>query len=206
MRNKKMKMPSFSRKSQAKKPRLLSRAAVERFLEDCANLKADPHSKAAAAALEKFQQRFPEIFESLESPEALLWIGDALSMAWEPHTEWEREWYLTHAQCLSHMETASPPPPPPEPSALEQALLHFRQNIRRALICRNSRCQTPYFIAREKGQKYCSKKCSALGNRKTKLDWWNENRRGKAGKSKSQPKRRPEPSSVQPTQPKKGKS
>jgi hypothetical protein len=172
-RSKKLGLPSSSGP--------LKRSRAFRFLSDCANLEAEPHSEAADAAYEKLRKRYPEILQSLESPEALLWFGEALRKAWDASTVRAREWYLMQAQSLMHLETASspdwPPPPPPEPSALEQALLHFRQNIGRALLCRKADCSTPYFIAREKGEKYCSEKCSHLATLATKKRWWDKNRK-----------------------------
>jgi hypothetical protein len=165
------------------------------------------HTEAANAAYEKFWERYPEIFRAFhgtfDEPDTLIVMGDLLRNAWEAASDREREWYLHDAESLYHVETGSlGEPPPPQPSALEQVLLHFRRNFRRALICRNPDCQTPYFLAHEKGQKYCSKKCSHLAQKEAKLRWWDDNRR--------KTPRRPEPSeSVQPTQPttqpKKGK-
>ena len=206
-----------SRQSRSKKPRLPSSSAPEqrlnrsrafRFLRDCANLKADLNSEAAEAAYEKLGQRYPGIFQtphgSFDEPNTLIVMGVLLRKAWHASTERDRDWYLHDAEALYHLETGSTgeaPPPPEQPSALEQVLLHFRQNLRRALLCRNPDCAAPYFMAARKGQKYCSKKCSDLAARKAKLRWWTANRA-----KPSPPKRRLEPSSsVQPTQPKKGK-
>jgi hypothetical protein len=178
-----------SRTSGSKKPGLrssfapLKRSRAFRFLRDCANLQVDLYdTPAAVAAYEKLQQRYPEIFQTphgtFDSPESLSLIGGLLERAWVAASERERDWYLHDVESLYHLETGSLGEPPPEqPSALEQVLSHFRRNLRRALICRNTDCATPYFMAAHKGQKYCSSKCSDLAGRQAKLRWWNANRK-----------------------------
>jgi hypothetical protein len=40
-------------------------------------------------------------------------------------------------------------------------------------------CKSPYFIASDKREKYCSERCALAGKRRANLDWWNKNRKGK---------------------------
>ncbi len=39
-------------------------------------------------------------------------------------------------------------------------------------------CRSPYFIAGDKREKYCSEACAQTAQRRSKLKWWNENRKG----------------------------
>lgn len=39
-------------------------------------------------------------------------------------------------------------------------------------------CRTPYFVASDKREKYCSEACAKVGKRRANLRWWNENRKG----------------------------
>ena len=44
-----------------------------------------------------------------------------------------------------------------------RACMWLGQNVRRLKICKNPICESPYFIRKEKNQKYCSPACSADG-------------------------------------------
>ncbi len=66
--------------------------------------------------------------------------------------------------------------PPAEMSPIEEVVLYFRKNARRARRCLNPNCQKPYFLYSRKGQRYCTEKCSTPAKRKAKLRWWHENR------------------------------
>ena len=39
-------------------------------------------------------------------------------------------------------------------------------------------CRTPYFIASDGREKYCSEDCARAAKRRANLDWWNKNRKG----------------------------
>lgn len=59
-------------------------------------------------------------------------------------------------------------------------LLRVCANVRRLeTMQRSDFCRTPNFIASDKREKYCSEKCAQAAQRRVKLEWWNENRRGK---------------------------
>jgi hypothetical protein len=51
------------------------------------------------------------------------------------------------------------------------------------LLCvcanRGKGCKSPYFIASDKRERYCSEHCAQAAQRRVKLDWWNKNRKGK---------------------------
>jgi hypothetical protein len=64
----------------------------------------------------------------------------------------------------------------PDLTPFEQAFYHLHRIAKRMRHCRNSECPAPYFLAKKKGQKYCSSKCSAPMQRQQKLKWWRENR------------------------------
>jgi hypothetical protein len=70
--------------------------------------------------------------------------------------------------------------PSAETTALEEALLYLKKNLRRARHCANKDCAHPYFLQSRKGQKFCSEKCSAPALRAAKREWWRVNRGKKA--------------------------
>jgi hypothetical protein len=51
------------------------------------------------------------------------------------------------------------------------------------LLCvcanRGKGCKSPYFIASDKRERYCSESCAQASQRRVKLEWWNKNRKGK---------------------------
>ncbi len=51
----------------------------------------------------------------------------------------------------------------------------------RLCICANRLhgCKSPFFVADDTREKYCSEDCARAGKRRANLNWWNENRRGK---------------------------
>jgi hypothetical protein len=51
----------------------------------------------------------------------------------------------------------------------------------RLRMCANfvSGCKSPFFFASDLREKYCSETCAHASKRRAKLEWWNENRRGK---------------------------
>jgi hypothetical protein len=65
---------------------------------------------------------------------------------------------------------------PPLLGAFEQVMYYFQRISSRARHCPNPDCPAPYFLAKKKGQKYCSAKCSAPAQREQKKLWWRNNR------------------------------
>jgi len=51
----------------------------------------------------------------------------------------------------------------------------------RLCLCANHSydCGSPYFIASDKREKYCSESCAREAKRRANLVWWNKNRKGK---------------------------
>lgn len=70
---------------------------------------------------------------------------------------------------------------PPLLTAFEQVIYYFQRISSRARHCPNPDCPAPYFLAKKKGQKYCSAKCSAPAQREQKRLWWRNNRGAKRG-------------------------
>jgi hypothetical protein len=68
------------------------------------------------------------------------------------------------------------PEEPPPQTAFEQAAFYLYRVATRARVCNSSDCPAPYFLSVKKGQKYCSTKCSGLGEREAKRRWWHENK------------------------------
>lgn len=65
---------------------------------------------------------------------------------------------------------------PPPLGAFEQIMYYFQRVGGRARHCPNPECPAPYFLAKKKGQKYCSAKCSGPAQREQKRIWWQQNR------------------------------
>lgn len=49
---------------------------------------------------------------------------------------------------------------------------------------RSDYCRTPYFIAADTRDRYCSEACAQVAQRRAKLKWWNENRKGDSNGAK----------------------
>jgi hypothetical protein len=79
------------------------------------------------------------------------------------------------------LESTGPRNDPPPITLIEAVAFYFQRNANRARRCPNPECEFPYFLARKKGQKYCSEKCAKPARRESKRKWWSENR----GKLKS---------------------
>lgn len=131
-------------------------------------------------------------------------VQQYLRLAWDTSDLREKEWHLFKARDSFHYSTVFQPlfdeklrkaptgtnpfdePLTPEEDAarlsvpaftpLEQALYHLQRIAKRMRHCLNPECPAPYFLAKKKGQKYCTAKCSAPMQRQQKRDWWRENR------------------------------
>src|SRR5262249_14737577 len=53
-------------------------------------------------------------------------------------------------------------------------LLRATKVADRMRYCPTLDCDTPYFLARRRSQKYCSETCAAPAQRQFKKDWWTE--------------------------------
>jgi len=71
---------------------------------------------------------------------------------------------------------SKPPKGPPPRTPFEDAAVRFHRIAVCARHCSNPECPAPYFFAERKGQKYCSVKCAADGQREAKRRWWHENK------------------------------
>jgi hypothetical protein len=71
--------------------------------------------------------------------------------------------------------SSSPKGPPPK-TPFEDAAVRFQRIAVYARHCSNPECPAAYFFAKKKGQKYCSVKCAADGQREAKRRWWHENK------------------------------
>src|SRR5262249_11162200 len=78
----------------------------------------------------------------------------------------------------------------PPPTKFEQALLHLRRCGNLTRYCANPDCAAPYFIAKKKGQKYCSEACALPAQREFKRQWWAEY--GEAWRSSRKAKNKPQ--------------
>jgi hypothetical protein len=62
-------------------------------------------------------------------------------------------------------------------------------------ICQNPECCTPYYFLCKKGQRFCSEKCSGVGNREAKRRWWTKHgkkwRKGRISKQRKTKGRKP---------------
>lgn len=58
------------------------------------------------------------------------------------------------------------------PSLCEEALMLLVQHSALAKLCGNSDCQTKYFFAVRRSQRFCSDVCAIPAQRKSKNQWW----------------------------------
>lgn len=80
----------------------------------------------------------------------------------------------------------------PPPTALEQAVMFLLRSLDRLYMCRNPRCETPYFVALHRNQRFCSEPCAQVGQRESKHRWWDAKgtrwRKQRAKKAKKRPR------------------
>lgn len=67
----------------------------------------------------------------------------------------------------------------PYRTPFEESLFHLQSIAGKTRRCPNSKCQSPYFIASKKGQKFCSPGCARPTLLASKRNYWNEKRRTK---------------------------
>jgi hypothetical protein len=74
------------------------------------------------------------------------------------------------------------------PTRTELLLLHFTRWSDLTRYCDNPECSSPYFIARDPRQKYCSDACAKPAQRECKRNWWAKHGRQQRATKKSRPK------------------
>ena len=166
---------------------VITKARAERLLTDLANAKdddlqyvvrlhageidlpkSDPHSKA----------QFATYWHTVKQ------IRDYLRRAWTATDDRRFEWYLWKALSVpTGISEWLHDEPSADATPFEAAIVHFRRNRARALLCRNKNCHAPYFFLTKKGQKFCTYECALPSLRAAKVRWWEKNR-AKKGKKK----------------------
>jgi hypothetical protein len=72
------------------------------------------------------------------------------------------------------------------PTRTERFLLALMKWADLLTYCDNPDCVAPYFIAKRRGQDYCSKPCAQVAQRESKRRWWQE--KGKQRRAASRKK------------------
>jgi hypothetical protein len=73
-------------------------------------------------------------------------------------------------------------------TSFEKAINRLRDLGARAKVCANPHCDTRFFIAKRKSQRYCDEKCSGVKQRDAKRSWWE--RHGKQWRDERQEKQK----------------
>jgi hypothetical protein len=71
--------------------------------------------------------------------------------------------------------------------SLAAAIVYALKNSDRLRVCASDACLSPFFVAVNRNQKFCSSECAAPSIRASKKEWWAKERarRREAGKKKS---------------------
>ena len=126
------------------------------------------------------------------------WLNYQVSMLWVNSTRGEPEWNIfllrlklaeiynqaffdglkaearELGQAFGRLELDLGPPHPDRREPIDFAMEYLWRNLHRAKRCRLNDCPAPYFLAKKKGQEYCSTACSGHAQRQQKLRWWAE--------------------------------
>jgi hypothetical protein len=122
------------------------------------------------------RERYDAIRRSLVPGTMLSTNADMLDLRLTSTDAGEYQSQARYVGAWTHTWRQGPREPPPQ-TAFEQAAFHFHRVAKRAQCCNNSDCPAPYFFIVKKGQKYCTQKCAAAGEREAKRRWWHENKK-----------------------------
>lgn len=99
-----------------------------------------------------------------------------IQLAIDAADERSRDWHLFQMRLYYFTVTNPKAVGVPPLTAFERAVYHFQRIAHKAKHCQNPECPAPYFLAKKKGQKYCTEDCAADSQKEYKRKWWNENR------------------------------
>ena len=168
----------------------MSAKRAEHLLTEWVNIRDN------AVAVRRFLRLHPEVRVPTEAGKlggsdevhetyVVLRVHWFLRKAWDNSGDFRQfDWYTTKAlfSYLSEALTIDSDDPPASIDPVEQAIVHFRQNRRRALRCPNPECPAPYCFQNKKGQKFCGVTCSLASYRASKRRWAKNDRIKKARK------------------------
>jgi hypothetical protein len=168
------------------------------FLTELANLQDNK------AAFESFLLRFPWVLDAVGkniyasyrkayppgSPEHieldrknwLIPLRNRLRAIWRAPDVATKQWalygishdFFLRRNALPDEDLALHWEPPGPPTRTERFLLALISWADLLTYCNNPDCQTPYFIAKRRGQDYCSKPCARVAQRESKRRWWRD--------------------------------
>jgi hypothetical protein len=104
-------------------------------------------------------------------------LQDGLRSVWQTHDQSNADWafFRLHSSMLRQMDLSAPAEttlvPPPPHARIHHALRWVRQHVSKLRKCRNEDCVHPYFVA-DTNERFCSKECSHVGEKKSKLRSW----------------------------------
>ena len=172
--------------------KLDARRAVQ-FLEELLNCDFQ-----SAKARERFTRRFGDLCPPSWSPMTVM----QLKTAWKEPVVQDREMWLLNAiagalfESRIYREDA-------EGFEGAEAVIRQYDNLVAAIwqaaklsdrlrVCANGTCPAPYFVARNRNQKFCSAACAGPSIRASKREWWaaERARKRKQGEKKSTRRRK----------------
>lgn len=169
----------------------LDRKRVIGFLKELANFpRPEDSSQRAQSARQRAVRLFPEFspnsFLDLDAPVFPVELCMPLRQAWEKPVIREREGWLfsAAAAALHHTWYRTDLEGIEKWSRIAAAIFSVVKFSDRLVVCGSPECDTPYFIAVKKNQRYCSEKCAGWAKRLSKKEWWDKNKgkRRKRGK------------------------
>jgi hypothetical protein len=164
-----------------------------RLLLELANL----NGPTTSADIRHFAKYYPEVFDRVAHDEEgmrelLENLRRFLQLAWNAPNARERNWHLftvrqeyvrgilaTFAVLTRdgrggrEVARRITPGVPPKTS-FDLAVHHAQTRLanKMAVCARKKECDTPYFLLRRKGQKYCGTECRAIVLKQRSRDWW----------------------------------
>jgi hypothetical protein len=173
----------------------VSREAAERLLVDWANLLNKPET--IERLLRRYEVVLAPFVSEADGPTRLnayevIRLRNHLRKAWDAVDRRTRDWHIFQLRSLFNQwsrgfEAAEDVTTksvdwfedPPAITPLEATMVYFQNGLaNKAKHCGGTTCSAPYFIAKKKGQKHCSAKCSADATRQSKREWWHRTQNG----------------------------
>jgi hypothetical protein len=174
----------------------IGRQAAERLLVDWANLLDKP--EASDRLLRRYLVVFAPVVSEVHygatrlNAYEVIRLRNHLRKAWDAVDRRTRDWHIFQLRSLFNQwsrayEAAEDITKksvdwfeePPHITPLEATMFYFQTGLaNKAKHCGGTTCPAPYFIAKKKGQKHCSAKCSADATRQAKREWWHRSQNG----------------------------
>jgi hypothetical protein len=120
-------------------------------------------------------------------------LRDLLRKVWREPTPREREGEVLRALMVLTLGLRRATPDPADTQKELNVALALIQALKvadRMRVCTGPECHTPFFLARNRNQKFCSTPCAAPSRRESKREWWAAERARRKKATRKKAKRR----------------